>query len=284
MLEVVVGISIVSIWFDENVVDIVVQLNLLIIVVFLSISQYKGQIIPGQNPIDQQTDIFLIDDSGTRETSFVDGSGFGTGSDFGLPPIPFLALALLVIPMAMMTMMSTSETSVAPVPTTVSVTVPTTQAAVQTTPCVPTNCPGRYRLLNDQTASPNCYLDSGSLNSNDKLWSDAQKLCTTTPGAYLWIPNTLAEANAVKNTFGFGTDFIWTGGNSPTHDENYVFAGDNTVFSLFNVPFGAINIEDFGQDCFELNFSTTLGEWEWENEECDDKNRFICEFPRQTCP
>ncbi|CAC5368627.1 unnamed protein product [Mytilus coruscus] len=71
----------------------------------------------------------------SSEIPFVDGSGCGTGSDFGLPPNPFLAIALLVIPMVIMAMMSTTETSVAPrpvVPTTVSVTVPTTQAAVET--------------------------------------------------------------------------------------------------------------------------------------------------------
>ncbi|CAC5408745.1 unnamed protein product [Mytilus coruscus] len=40
------------------------------------------------------------------KTSFVDGSGFCTGSDFGVPPNPFLSIALLVIPMVMMTIMS----------------------------------------------------------------------------------------------------------------------------------------------------------------------------------
>ncbi|XP_076072015.1 uncharacterized protein LOC143043720 [Mytilus galloprovincialis] len=104
--------------------------------------------------------------------------------------------------MVMMTMMSTTETSVAPmpvVPTTVSVTVPTPQAAVPTTQCVPTNCPANYRLLNDQTASSNCYFDSGT--QSDLIWSDARKACTATPGAYLWRPNSRAEADAVKNTF-----------------------------------------------------------------------------------
>ncbi|XP_052078053.1 uncharacterized protein LOC127715991 [Mytilus californianus] len=169
----------------------------------LYISAYKAQIIPGRNPNDQQPELFLIDDRGSLETSFLDGSRFGTGSDFGLPPIPFLAIALLVIPMVMMTMMSTSETSVAPrpvVPTFVSVTVPTTQAAVQTTSCVPTNCPARYRLLNDQTDSPNCYVYS---EDQTQIWSTALKACTDTPGAYLWRPNSREEADAVKNTFGF---------------------------------------------------------------------------------
>lgn len=262
------------------------KLYLLIVVVFLSISPHKGQIIPGQNPIDQQTDIFLIDDSGARETSFVDGSGFVTGSDFGLPPIPFLAIALLMIPMVMMTMMSTvtSETSVAPrpvVPTIVSVTVPTTQAAVQPTPCVPTICPTNYRLLTDQTVSPNCYFYSGG---TELPWADALKACTQTPGAYLWRPNTRDEANAVINMFGVARNVeIWTGANSPTHDENFVFAVDNAAFSLTNLPFGEWEVNDFGEDCVEIQLEYS-DVWEWENEVCDDEISYICELPRITCP
>ncbi|CAG2196018.1 unnamed protein product [Mytilus edulis] len=38
--------------------------------------------------------------------------------------------------------------------------------------CVPTNCPANYRLLNDQTASSNCYFDSGT--QSDLIWSDAR--------------------------------------------------------------------------------------------------------------
>ncbi|XP_052076658.1 lectin BRA-3-like [Mytilus californianus] len=188
--------------------------------------------------------------------------------------------------MVMMTMMSTvtSETSVAPrpvVPTTVLVTVPTTQAAVQTTPCVPTNCPARYRLLSDQTASPNCYFFS---EDNKKIWSDALKACTSTPGAYLWRPNTRTEANAVKDTFGFQTtQSIWTGANSPTHDENYVFAVDNAAFSLTNLPFGEKTISFSGQDCVEILLNDS-DVWKWENEDCKDAERFICELPRKTCP
>lgn len=76
------------------------------------------------------------------ETSIFDGSIFGTESEFGIPPIPFLAIALLMIPILMMTLMSTSETIVTPRPivtAAVSVTVPknvlgtisSTQAVVQ---------------------------------------------------------------------------------------------------------------------------------------------------------
>ncbi|XP_063416236.1 uncharacterized protein LOC134697880 [Mytilus trossulus] len=219
------------------------KLYLLIIVTLLQMCAYTAQFIPGQNPIEQQREVVLLDDRGSSETSFLDGSDFGTGSDFGLPTIPFLALALLVIPMLMMTMMSTTETSVAPmpvVPTPVSVSAPTPQAAVPTTPCVPTNCPANYRLLNDQTASSNCYFDSGT--QGDQRWSTARKTCTATPGAYLWRPNSRAEADAVKNTFDIAiSEDVWTGGYSPTQDENFVYADNmdnDAAFFLFNVPFG----------------------------------------------
>ncbi|XP_076071674.1 uncharacterized protein LOC143043088 [Mytilus galloprovincialis] len=265
------------------------KLNLLIIVVFLNISQYKGLIIREQNPIDQQTDIFFIDDSGTRETSFVDGSGLGTGSDFGLLPNPLLALALLMIPMIMMPMMSsvTSESSsaVAPIPvvsTPVLVTVPSTQAAVQTTtPCVPTNCPAEYRLLNDQTASPNCYRYSGV----GKLsWSESLKECTKTPGAYLWKPNDEKEADAVRSVFAFGTDVdVWIGAHSPLHDGNYEYAVVGGALSLTNLPFGTLFTDTSKEDCIEIEVNNS-NVWEWDDEGCDDKIRYICEVPRQTCP
>ncbi|CAG2200712.1 unnamed protein product [Mytilus edulis] len=255
------------------------------IVVSLSIRRYKGQIIPEQNSIDQQTDIFLVDDSGARETSFVDSSGFGTGSDFGLPSIPFLPIALLMIPMVMMTMMTmmstvTSETSVAPIPVvprTGLATVPTTQADVQTTPCVPTTCPTSYRLLADQTISPNCYSYDEDTERN---WGDALESCTLIPGSYLWRPNTQDEANAVFNLFNIDTsDEIWTGANSPTHNENFVVAGDTAAFSLTNLPFGEWDEGDFGEDCVEIEVNT-LGVWLWENEDCRDEIPFICELPR----
>lgn len=73
------------------------------------------------------------------ETSIFDGSIFGTESEFGLPPYPFAAIALLMIPILMMTLMSTSVAPRPIVTAAVSVTVPTnvlgtistTQAVVQ---------------------------------------------------------------------------------------------------------------------------------------------------------
>ncbi|XP_071124017.1 uncharacterized protein [Mytilus edulis] len=165
------------------------ELYLLIIVALLHMSAYTAQFIPSfileQNPIDQQQDVILLDDRESSETSFLDGSDFGTGLNFGLTTIPFLALALLMIPMVMMTMMSTTETPMPVVPTSVSVTVPTPQAVVPTTQCVPTNCPANYRLLNDQTASSNCYFDSGT--QSDQRWSSARFLSTEAGFEDCWI-------------------------------------------------------------------------------------------------
>ncbi|CAC5359204.1 unnamed protein product [Mytilus coruscus] len=135
----------------------------------------SAQIITGQNPFDQQPDIVVIVNSRTLGTTLVGGTDFGTVSAFEFLPIPFLAIALLMMAMRIMRMTSnvTIRTSVASrpvVPTTVSVTVPLTQAAAQTTPCVPTNCPEGYIISNDLTASTNCYFFSGD---DKESWSSA---------------------------------------------------------------------------------------------------------------
>ncbi|XP_063415776.1 lectin BRA-3-like [Mytilus trossulus] len=208
-----------------------------------------------------------------------------------------MAIGMLIMPNSV-----TSRASVEPIPiaarldvrTTVPATVQSflaTQAAAQTTapapaqttPCIPTICPADYLLLADQTASPNCYFYSGN---TQKIWSDALKVCTLTPGAYLWRPNTRAEADAVKTTFAIGNDVhIWTGANSPTHDENFVFAVDNAALSLLDLPFGILDSSgDIGDDCVDIEFDTGDLDWEWENDDCDDDERYICELPRKTCP
>ncbi|XP_071128035.1 lectin BRA-3-like [Mytilus edulis] len=194
-----------------------------------------------------------------------------------------------MIPMIMMPMMSsvTSESSiaVAPIPvvsTPVLVTVPSTQAAVQTTtPCVPTNCPAGYRLLSDQTASPNCYLYS---DTSQLRWSEALTACANTPGAYLWKPNDEKEADAVRSLFAFGTNVdIWIGANSPLHNGNYEYAVAGGALSLTNLPFGTLFADSTQEDCIEIEVNG-MNTWEWDDESCDDTYRYICEVPRQTCP
>ncbi|CAC5402991.1 CLEC3A [Mytilus coruscus] len=232
------------------------------------------QVITSQDQVEQQQDFFLIDEGGTT----VDGTGIGTGSALqtALQLFP-IALLTLAVPMMAMARTSISGTTVAP--TTATVTVPTTQTATPTTPCVPTNCPDGYVLLNDQAVSPNCYLYSGTSKGK---WYYAMKKCTM-KGAYLWRPNSEAEANAVKDNFQFGTDDkIWTGANSPGHDGNFVFAVENSAFSLTSLPFGEFDNFD-NNDCVEISLNNQ-NVWKWNDEDCLENYLYICEFPRNTCP
>ncbi|XP_052078104.1 uncharacterized protein LOC127716021 [Mytilus californianus] len=100
--------------------------------------------------------------------------------------------------MAMMGMMIPSTTtSVSQVTLTPTMqALSTTQTSSTTnTPCIQTNCPNGYVLLTDQNASPNCYLYSGN---TEKSWYNAWRTCAMTPGAFLWNPNSEAEANSVQ--------------------------------------------------------------------------------------
>ncbi|XP_071123513.1 toll-like receptor 4 [Mytilus edulis] len=166
------------------------------------------QVITGQNLEEEQQDFFRIDEGRTA----VGGPGRGTGSFLQSFPIPLLTLVVPMVAMAIMTMMSRTPTNVqvtvpdilpSRTPTYVQVIVPgivpTTQTAALPIPCVPTNCPEGYMLLFDQTASPNCYFHSEQ--NIEATWANALSVCTMTPGASLWRPNTEAEADAVFEQF-----------------------------------------------------------------------------------
>ncbi|CAC5422850.1 unnamed protein product [Mytilus coruscus] len=71
---------------------------------------------------------------------------------------------------------------------------------------------------------------------------------------------------------------IWTGANSPTHDENFVFAVDNGAFSLTNLPFGERDSIS-NNDCVEIELGNS-DVWNLDDDECNDEYRFIYEFPR----
>ncbi|XP_071127309.1 uncharacterized protein [Mytilus edulis] len=231
---------------------------------------FPGQVIPGQDQVERQQDFFLIDDSGTT-----DEAGIGSGSALQTA-LQLFPLALLTLAVPMMEMARTSTASIGT--TVVTTTVPTTQTATQTTPCVPTSCPDGYMLLNDQTASPNCYLFSGLAKGK---WYYAKRQCTM-KGAYLWRPNSEAEANAVKNKFEFGTNEIWTGASSPTHDDKFVFDVENVDLSILSPPFGEFNNFE-NDDCVHISLNA-MNVWEWDDEECLENYRYVCEFPRKTCP
>ncbi|VDI01811.1 Hypothetical predicted protein, partial [Mytilus galloprovincialis] len=255
------------------------------------------QIIPRQeltrrDQLDQQQDLFLIEESVTT----VDGPGIATGGfpTGGFPsggsalpflPIPLLALGVPMMAMAMMTMMNTvTVTTVAPAAmSTTPVTVTTPPAVVQPTPCVPQSCPAGYQLLDDQSASSNCYY--AGTKDETRSWYSALVECTKTQGASLWKPNSEAEANVVRSKFEIGTNTkIWTGAYKPG-SSGYRFVSDNSVFSFDNLPFGNQAAGARMKDCVNIARTVTTTQfWQWNDDDCKEAKLFVCEFPRRTCP
>ncbi|CAG2187942.1 unnamed protein product [Mytilus edulis] len=145
-------------------------------------------------------------------------------------------------------------------------------------PCVSTSCPEGYIISNDLTTSTNCYFFGGDDKQN---WTNALNICRM-KGAYLWAPNTVAEAFAVKNTTGFGKhEDIWTGLYSPTSDENFEFVDVGGALTLDTLPFGERDQID-NEDCVELELKTSHN-WNWDDDPCDRPQQYMCEFPMKTC-
>ncbi|XP_071121348.1 perlucin-like protein [Mytilus edulis] len=134
-------------------------------------------------------------------------------------------------------------------------------------------------ISNNLTASTNCYFFSGD---DKQSWSDALNICRM-KGAYLWAPKTVVEAITVKSTTGFGQNVdIWTGLYSPTSDENFEFVDAGGALTLDTLPFGERDpIQN--DDCVEFE-SAPNNNWNWDDDPCDRAQRYMCEFPRETCP
>ncbi|VDI01913.1 Hypothetical predicted protein [Mytilus galloprovincialis] len=108
---------------------------------------------------------------------------------------------------------------------------------VANAPCFPETCPEGFRLLSDQSMTAHCYKYHEA--APYQRWEDALAFCTGTPGGYLWIPNTVQEADAVKNEFNLlSGDVIWTGANDIDKDGIFTFAIENSPFSFNDLPFG----------------------------------------------
>ncbi|VDI40385.1 Hypothetical predicted protein [Mytilus galloprovincialis] len=104
-----------------------------------------------------------------------------------------------------------------------------------------------FRLLPNQASSTNCYSDSGASPANNIQWIQALVMCAMTTGAYLWRPNTVQEAAAVRNEFNF-------------RNANVVV----------------------GTDCVGIQFNGAT--WVWRDQLCANAHRYICEYPRRVCP
>ncbi|VDI81314.1 Hypothetical predicted protein [Mytilus galloprovincialis] len=128
--------------------------------------------------------------------------------------------------------------------------------------CVPTSCPEGYIISNNLTASTNCYFFSGD---DEQTWSDAMKICRL-KGAYLWRPNTVAEAFAVKSTTGFDVD-IWSGLYTPKRDGTFIFIDAGGILTLDTLPFGERDQID-NEDCVEFEL-TPSDNWNWNDDPCD---------------
>ncbi|XP_071142459.1 uncharacterized protein [Mytilus edulis] len=264
------------------------ELYLFIIWIFLSQSVCHAQVIPLRNVVDQHQSIFLIDD-----VEVEDGQELGRGSAAlsGLSPFPFplIILVPLMAMMAMTMMKSMSLTTAQAVPvqnaveavTAAAVACPTPKPPPATTKCVPSSCPEGYRLLDDQNVSPNCYMFSGTTKKN---WFKALMTCTMTKGATLWVPNSEAEANAVRTTFSLPRDYrIWTWGLKDDYG-NFVFAIDNSVFSFATLEFGTGESGPSGANCVTTRYLTYPLAWRWIDRNCKDDELFVCELPRKPCP
>ncbi|XP_071123703.1 perlucin-like protein [Mytilus edulis] len=152
-------------------------------------------------------------------------------------------------------------------------------------PCVPTSCPEGYIISNNLAASTNCYFFGGDDKQN---WTNALNICRM-KGAYLWAPNTEAEAIAVKSTTGFKNHKdIWTGLYSRTSDENFEFVDAGGAFTLDTLPFGKRDVID-NEDCVEfesrrIKWNLPSLAWNWDDDPCYYVHQYMCEFPMKTCP
>ncbi|XP_071127681.1 uncharacterized protein [Mytilus edulis] len=193
----------------------------LLIVIFLSSNTCYAQVIL----------------EGDTQALFEDGGGTGTDFSQFLALLPLLLLGLL----AGTTPSATAAQAAPAAPAAPAVPVPVMVVSVPvapTPPCVSETCPPGFMVLPNQASSTNCYSDSGALPANNRNWNPALLACTMTPGAYLWRPNTAAEADAVRNKYSIPNIVpVWTGGNDIALDGTFTFAIENSPLNA-TPPFG----------------------------------------------
>ncbi|CAG2249717.1 unnamed protein product [Mytilus edulis] len=233
--------------------------------------------------------IFLSSNTCYAQGLFEDGGGTGTDFSPFLALLPLLLLGLLTATTPTATAAQAAQAAQA-APAAPAVPVPVIVVSVPvapTPPCVSETCPNGFMVLPNQASSTNCYSDSGAAATNNLMWNAALLACTTTPGAYLWRPNTQQEAAAVRNKYGLPNNiFVWTGANDVDGDGTFTFAIENSQFNLVTPPFGAVlSISALGgnpqpnTDCVGLRFNPPT-RWEWIDQICTAPVRYICEYPR----
>ncbi|XP_076116544.1 uncharacterized protein LOC143084018 [Mytilus galloprovincialis] len=146
--------------------------------------------------------------------------------------------------------------------------------------CSAVTCPAGYSKLDDQQISPNCYLFSGK--NDARSWHSADAVCTSTSGAHLLVPDSLAEMEALRKKFGIGDNDVdvWTGANDLKSSGNFMFKVNNKKFDFNALPFGIEN--EVGMrgrtSCVEIELNSD-GIWGWDADDCDEQENYICELP-----
>ncbi|CAG2194736.1 unnamed protein product [Mytilus edulis] len=133
-----------------------------------------------------------------------------------------------------------------------------------------------FILLANQTNSADCYFYDG----RSELWEKAKLICASTPGAYLWRPNTIQEANDVRDQI-FRTRVVWTGANDRDKDGNYIFDIENSPFSKTSVPFGSGLFRNEAELVYvDIQYDYNFATWLWKNQNSNYRNSYLCEYQR----
>ncbi|CAG2194731.1 unnamed protein product [Mytilus edulis] len=144
-------------------------------------------------------------------------------------------------------------------------------------PCVPETCPMDFRLLANQANSADCYFYG---RHSTESWEKAKLICASTPGAYLWRPNTIQEANIVRDQI-IREHFVWTGANDRDKDGNYIFDIENSPFSKTSLPFGLGSFRNEAELVYvDIQYDYNFVTWLWENQNSNYLNRYLCEYQR----
>ncbi|XP_052085142.1 tetranectin-like protein [Mytilus californianus] len=146
------------------------------------------------------------------------------------------------------------------------------------TGCSSVTCPTGYSKLDDQRISPNCYSFGGK--NDARSWHSADAVCTSTNGAHLLVPDSLAEIEALRKKFGIGDNDVdvWTGANDLKSSGNFMFKVNNKMFNFNALPFGVENEPGMRGNCVEVELNSN-GVWGWDADDCDEKEFYVCELP-----